>query len=205
MTAPDFSIESSFWQKGYQSLAGIDEVGRGSWAGPVVAAAVILPLDFEIPKNFGDSKQIKPHLRKRFDKLIKDKSIGYSIAKISVAKINKLGIGNASQMAFRKCLKELIVKPDYILVDAFYIKHVNRKNQMAIIKGDEKSVTIAAASIIAKVYRDNLMKKLSRIYKSYGFAKNKGYGTKFHKEAIKTRGFSKIHRTSFKLKFLDNE
>ena len=95
-----------------KSVEGKDEGGGGSWAGPIVAAAVILPCDFQIPENFGDSKQVKPYYRKKFDKLIKGKSIAYSIAEVSVAKINKQGIGRASQMAFRKCLKDLKIKPN---------------------------------------------------------------------------------------------
>lgn len=204
MSLPDFSFEKQLYRQGFRLIAGIDEVGRGSWAGPVVAAAVILPSDFQIPQNFGDSKQIKPQPRTVLAKLIKRQATAYCISEISVAKINKYGIGKASQMAFRKCLKDLKVGPDFIIIDAFYIKHVNRKNQLAIIKGDEKSATIAAASIIAKVYRDDLMKKLSRSYPFYGFGKHKGYGTRFHQEAIRTRGFTRIHRTSYNLNFLSS-
>jgi len=202
MNPPDLSIENSLWQKGYKYIAGIDEVGRGSWAGPVVAAAVILPKNFYIPHIFGDSKMLKPKIRESLDKFIRAKAVSYCISEISVSEINKFKIGKASQMAFRKCLKDLKVRPDYILIDAFYIKRVNRKNQLAIKKGDEKSATIAAASIIAKVYRDTLMKKLSKKFNQYGFGKHKGYGTKAHQEAIKKHGFSRIHRTSYNLDYL---
>lgn len=202
MIPPNLSYEISLLQKGHKYIAGIDEVGRGSWAGPVIAAAVILPQNFTIPKKFGDSKQLKPLYRKQLSEFIKNQALSYYISEISVAKINRHGIGKASQMAFRKCLKELAIQPDFILIDAFYIKHVNRRNQLAIKKGDEKSATIAAASIIAKVYRDNLMKKLSKKYHQYSFGKHKGYGTKLHQEAIKNYGFTKIHRTSYNLNFL---
>lgn len=201
---PDLNFEYELWQKGFELIAGIDEVGRGSWAGPVVAAAVILPRDFIIPPNFGDSKQLKPQYRKKMAELIKEKAIEYSIAEISVSIINKIGIGQASQMAFRKAVRNLNKKAHFYLIDAFYIKHLSRKNQMPIIGGDQKSATIAAASIIAKVYRDALMKKLARIYPQYGFGKHKGYGTKFHQNAIKDHGFSKIHRTSYRLNFLNS-
>ncbi|KKS02944.1 MAG: Ribonuclease HII [Candidatus Curtissbacteria bacterium GW2011_GWA2_41_24] len=168
MIEPSLDVEKSLWKRGYKHIAGIDEVGRGSWAGSVVAAAVILPHDFKIPENFGDS----------------------------------IGIGWATQMAFRKSLKGLHKKADFVIVDAFHIKHVNRKNQKAIKKGDQKCATVAAASIIAKVYRDSLMKKLSKKYPLYGFGKHKGYGTRNHQEAIKKFGFCQIHRTSYNLNYL---
>ena len=202
MPPPDLSFEHSLWQKGFNYIAGIDEVGRGSWAGPVVAAGVILPKNFTVPQVFGDSKQLKPLLRRELSKFIKDRALAYYISEVSVTQINKIGIGKASQVAFRKVVKFLLPKPQFILMDAFYIKHLNRKNQIAIKGGDQLSASIAAASIIAKVYRDSKMKKLSKIYPQYGFAKHKGYGTKIHQEAIKNFGFSKIHRTSYNLGFL---
>lgn len=202
MFTPNLSFEYSLWQKGYEYIAGVDEVGRGSWAGPVVAAAVILPQSFKIPTRFGDSKQLKPRERCAVSKYIKAVAISYFVAEISVSRINKYGIGKTSQMAFRLALKKLTTKPDYILIDAFYIKHVSRKNQLPIKKGDQRSATIAAASIIAKVYRDAHMKKLARSFPQYGFAKHKGYGTKFHQEAIRNYGLSKIHRLSFDLNYL---
>lgn len=202
MFTPNLSFEHSLWQKGYKYIAGVDEVGRGSWAGPVVAAAVILPQSFKIPTRFGDSKQLKPRERCEASKYIKAVAISYFVAEIGVSLINKFGIGKTSQMAFRLAVKNLRTKPDYILIDAFYIKNVSRKNQLPIKKGDQRSATIAAASIIAKVYRDTLMKKIARSFPQYGFAKHKGYGTKVHQEAIKAYGLSKIHRLSFDLNYL---
>lgn len=204
MFTPDLALETSLWQKGLSYLAGIDEVGRGSWAGPVVAAGVILPKNFVIPIVFGDSKQLKPIARQKLSKYIREQAISYYISEISVSIINKVGIGKASQIAFRRVVKFLYPKPEFILMDAFYIKHLNRKNQMAITKGDQKVASIAAASVMAKVYRDNLMKKLAKIYPKYGFARHKGYGTKIHQAAIKSFGYSKIHRTSFNLNYLFN-
>ena len=202
MIEPSLDVEKSLWKRGYKHIAGIDEVGRGSWAGPVVAAAVILPHDFKIPENFGDSKQLKPRQREKMTKVIKKTAVSWAIAEVPVLTINRLRIGKAIQIAFRKSLKDLHEKADFVIVDAFHIKHVNRKNQKAIKKGDQKCVTIAAASIIAKVYRDDLMKKLSKKYPLYGFGRHKGYGTRYHQDAIKKFGFCQIHRTSYNLNYL---
>lgn len=200
---PNFSEEKKLWQAGFANIAGVDEVGRGAFAGPVVAAAVILPKDFQIPPGFADSKQVKPKKRKQLAELIKKEAKAYYIAEVGVSKINKLGLGKAAHIAFRKSLKDLNPKADFVLIDAFYIRHLNRKNQKPIIKGDTKSASIAAASILAKVYRDDLMKKLGKIYPQYGFGKHKGYGTKVHQAAIKKFGLSRIHRKSFNLTFLN--
>ncbi|HEY5601000.1 MAG TPA: ribonuclease HII [Patescibacteria group bacterium] len=198
LTYPDLSFEKPLWDSGYNLIAGIDEVGRGAFAGPVVAAAVILPRNFNIPSGLNDSKKVKPNLRKKLAEQIKMQALDYCISEISVANINKYGIGKATQMAFRKCLKGL-KKAEYLLIDAFYIKQVNRKNQKPIIKGDEKSATIAAASIIAKVYRDQIMKKLAKKYPNYKWSKNKGYGTKDHRTAIAKFGLTRHHRKSFNI------
>ena len=202
MPRPSISLEKKLWEKGYSNICGIDEVGRGSWAGPLVAAAVILPKNFRIPKVFGDSKQLKPKLREETSIYIQNCAISYSISEIPVNVINKIGVGAATHMAFRAVIKNLKTKVDFALIDAFYIKHFSKKKQLAIVKGDEKCASIAAASIIAKVYRDKLMQKMDITYPSYGFFSHKGYGTKLHQEAIKKLGFSKIHRTNYKLNFL---
>lgn len=202
MLTPTLAEEKKLWRQGLANVCGIDEVGRGSWAGPLVVGACILPKNFQIPGGFGDSKQVKPQARRKLAQLIKDQAEAWSIAEVSVGKINKLGLAKVTHMAFRKALVNLKPRADFILVDAFYIKHVNRKNQKPIIGGDQKSASIAAASIIAKVYRDNLMKKLGRQYPQYGFAKHKGYGTKRHQLAILEHGLSQIHRKSFNLSFL---
>ncbi len=200
MVLPNLEIESSFWQKGYNFLVGIDEVGRGSWAGPLVAAGVILPKNFNIPEGLADSKMVKPQKRQILDGIIKKESINYYISEVSARDINKYGLGKATNILFRKIAKEL--KGDFCLIDAFYIKHFSKKRQLAVKNGDQICASIAAASIIAKVYRDGLMKKLHIKYPRYGFSKNKGYGTKAHQEAIKKYGFSKIHRTSYNLSYL---
>lgn len=196
-------IESKLWEKGFKSICGIDEVGRGCFAGPVVAGAVIFSNDCVLPEGIADSKLLKPRQREKLAISIKRCALAWAIAEITVDKINKFGIGKATQMAFRKVIKNLDKKPDFVLIDAFYIKHFNRKNQKPIKDGDKISASIAAASIIAKVYRDKLMKKLHKKYPQFGFSKHKGYGTKFHQEAIRKYGLSRIHRRSFNLeKFL---
>ncbi|MEX2007799.1 MAG: ribonuclease HII [Candidatus Levyibacteriota bacterium] len=220
MILPDFSEESKLWKKGYKYIIGVDEVGRGAFAGPVSAAAVVFKCGTDELKGLGinDSKLLKPNSRKKLSKLIQDGCISCSVATIPVSKINKVGIGKATEMAFRKAINDVLIHLSkntkchiqdakyYLLADGFHIKHVRKiglKNQKAIIKGDRKSISIAAASIIAKVHRDSLMKKLSKKYPEYGFGKHKGYGTKAHQSAIKRYGLSKIHRTSFNLsKFL---
>lgn len=200
MTTPTLDIEKNLWKKGYVKVCGIDEVGRGSFAGSVVAGAVIFK-DSKIPEGINDSKLLKPRQREKLDKKIKRVALSWAVCEISVSLINKLGIAKATQMAFRKAVKTL--SPDYILIDAFYIKHLNRKKQKAIIKGDQICASISAASIIAKVYRDGLMTELHDKYPEYGFDKHKGYGTKDHRDAIKIHGLCPLHRKSFNLqKFL---
>lgn len=207
---PTFREENALWKRGYKFIAGIDEVGRGAFAGPVVVGAVVFPRNFSPTDGINDSKLLKPRRREFLSRIIKKDAYCFSLAEISVWAINKYGVGKATQMGFRKTVKLLRVKPDYLLIDAFYrnassayIKHVNRKNQKPIKKGDRKSISIAAASIIAKVHRDKIMKKLNKRYPQYKFAKNKGYGTREHQKALKKFGISKIHRTSFNLtKFL---
>ncbi len=196
-------IEQRLWEKGYKLICGLDEVGRGCFAGPVVAAAVVFCTNCKIPEGIADSKLLKPKQREKLACLIKECAESYFIAEIGVAQINKVGIGKATQMAFRKAVKNLSKNPDFFIIDAFYINHLNRKKQMPLVHGDRISVSIAAASIIAKVYRDNLMKKYHKKYPQYHFGKHKGYGTKLHQEAIKKYGLTRIHRKSFNLnKFL---
>ncbi len=200
MVEPTLDLENSLWQKGYNYIVGIDEVGRGSWAGPLVVAGVILPKDFVIPQGLADSKLVKPQTRVKLSKIINQIALKVSIVQIEPKEIDKAGLGRATQIAFRKVTASL--KPDFALIDAFYIKHFARKRQQAVKDGDKVCASIAAASIVAKVYRDNLMRKIHFKYPEYGFGKHKGYGTKMHQEAIKKYGFSKIHRLSYNLDFL---
>lgn len=196
---PTFAEEETLWHKGIKHIAGVDEVGRGAFAGPVVTAAVILPPDF--PRNLGihDSKLLKKEKREELSEIIKQKALAYAITEVCVDCINNDGIGKSTQKSFVNSIVSLIVNPDFILVDAFYIQDIDKNIQKPIIKGDQKSLSIAAASIIAKVYRDNLMDELHKKYPEYNFSLNKGYGTLLHRNAIKTYGLSAIHRTSFNL------
>ncbi|MCL5970776.1 MAG: ribonuclease HII [Patescibacteria group bacterium] len=209
-TYPSFKEEKKIWEKGYKYVIGIDEVGRGAFAGPVVTGAAVFKKDIDssLIEHLGihDSKLLTPQKRKELDKEIRLHSQYYSISEVGVSGINKVGIGKATEMAFRKVLRETRKKLPggkiFVLVDGFhikYIKGIGLKNQKAIIKGDRKSISIASASIIAKVYRDNLMKTLSKKYPQYHFDKNKGYGTKEHRNFIKKYGLSKVHRGSFNL------
>lgn len=203
MITPTLDFEKELWISGYNYICGIDEVGRGCFAGPVVVGAVIFPKNLNLISGVVDSKLLKPRQREKLAEEIKNKAASWAVCEVKVSVINKLGIGKATQVAFRKVIKLLDKKADFVLIDAFYIKHFNRKSQKAIIKGDQKCFSIAAASIIAKVYRDKLMKGLHKKYPEYGFAKHKGYGTKLHQTAIREYGLTKIHRTSFNLhKFL---
>lgn len=198
MTYPTFQEEQILWKNGYQFVAGVDEVGRGCFAGPVVTAAVILPFNFPV-KGINDSKLLSARKRKELETVIKQHAIAFAISEVSVTVINKLGIGKATQQSFREAIKLLTKRPDYILIDAFYIQNLSKENQKPIIHGDGISISIAAASILAKVYRDELMTKLHKKYELYDFATNKGYGTQKHREAIKKYGLCKLHRTSFNL------
>lgn len=183
-------------------IAGIDEVGRGSWAGPLVAAGVVLSDNFTIPKGFSESKSVSQQKRAKFAQIILQKAISVATAEIPASQIDKIGISKVTNKAFRLVAKKLEPQADFFLLDAFYIKHFSKKKQLAVVKGDMKSVSIAAASIVAKVHRDALMVKLSRTYPKYGFGKHKGYGTRLHQDAIRTYGFCEIHRTSYNLNYL---
>lgn len=240
--APDFRYEKRLWKRGYRVVAGADEVGRGAWAGPIVAGAVVFA---PAPQNkiskiknqkgvrIDDSKKLTPKERERAEKWIKKNALCWGLGQASVSEINKYGMGKASKMAFRRavgeCNKKLgyrwsvislqssvvsrqlsdnrkprtetrKLKTEFLLIDAFYLPYtrgIRRKNQLAIVNGDEKCFSIAAASILAKVYRDKLMRKLSRRYPRYKWAKNKGYGTREHQDAIRKYGITRLHRRKF--------
>ena len=199
MTKPTFEHEQIHWDRGIRFIAGVDEVGRGCFAGPVVAAAVILPAGFTATDKINDSKKLSAKVREELDLIIREHAIAYSIAEISVPVINEIGIGKAAQLAFAKAVSGLQTPAEHILVDAFLIKAFAPTLQTPIIHGDGISISIAAASIIAKVHRDALMHSLHPQYEAYDFSTNKGYGTKKHREAIGKFGLTDLHRTSFNL------
>lgn len=203
MVFADFSVETPLWSQGMNLICGIDEVGRGCFAGPVVAGAVIFPSGAKLIEGIADSKLLTPKKREDLAKRIKETASAWAIGEISVPDINKFGIGNATQMAFSKAVASLGKAADYFLIDAFYVKTLDKLKQQPIPGGDRISASIAAASIVAKVYRDELMQKLHLDFPDYGFDKHKGYGTNFHRQMIKKFGLSDLHRKSFKLdKFL---
>lgn len=202
---PSFFFEKPLWRKKYL-VVGIDEVGRGALAGPLTVAGVCFEnKDKEKLANIGinDSKKLTPKKRNRLSAVIKKEALFYSIVHINVATIDKIGIAKSTQKAIRKVAKNIrrkTAKKIYLLLDAFHVKYVKGiglKKQKAIIKGDGKSVSIAAASIIAKVARDNFMIKLAKKCPAFGFDKHKGYGTKTHQKALKKHGKTPVHRTLF--------
>ena len=185
----------------YQSKileAGCDEVGRGCIAGPVVAASVIFPNDYS-NESIKDSKIISPKKRILIEKEIKSSAIAWSVSEIDNERIDKENILNASISAMHAALENLRVIPEYIIVDGNKFKKYKDIEHRCIIKGDSKYLSIAAASIIAKNYRDKLMKKLSEKHNQYDWHKNFGYPTKSHRDAIKKFGITELHRKSFKL------
>lgn len=182
------------------TIAGTDEVGRGPLAGPIAAAAVILNLNYNKDKSLilgiKDSKKLSPRKREELSEIIKEKALYYSISVIDNSIIDSKGISwSNNEVLLRSCCG-LKFKPDLVLSDGYAVRNLNMQNKY-IIKGDAKSASIACASIIAKVYRDNLMKEYAEIYPMYNFDHNMGYGTKEHIEAIKKYGPCKIHRMSF--------
>lgn len=194
-TKPHIREEALLRKKGYVHIAGADEVGKGSWAGPLVAAAVILPLDFA-PKNVNDSKQLTPRQREQMFVHITRGAVSWAVGIVSPQEIDRKGIVAANKKALLTALKKLHVRPSAVLVDAVPLKY-GKKPVKAIIHGDARSLSIAAASIIAKVVRDALMDGQHRLYPQYGFQQHKGYGTAQHEAQLKRHGVSAIHRRSF--------
>ena len=181
-------------EKGY--ICGIDEVGRGPLAGPVMAGAVILPPNCDI-LYLNDSKQLSEKKREELYDIIMEKAIAVGIGAATPARIDEINILQADYEAMAKAVGKLTVKPDVLLIDAVHIPQLEAYEQISIIKGDAKSVSIAAASIVAKVTRDRLMKELDAQYPAYGFAQNKGYGSAEHIAALKKYGPCPLHRRSF--------
>lgn len=191
----DYAIESSFLEKGYKFICGVDEAGRGPLAGPVYAAAVILPFGIEI-EGLNDSKKLTEKKREALFEVIVEKAVAFSIASASVFEIEQMNILNAAQLAMRRAVEGLSVKADFALIDGNISRGFDIPTQ-TVIKGDALSPSIAAASILAKVSRDRFCAELDLKYPNYGFAKHKGYGTKAHYAAISEYGPCEEHRLSF--------
>ena len=197
---PSYEYEEKFAAEGFTVIAGTDEAGRGPLAGPVCAAAVILPEGLEI-EGLNDSKKISEKKREKLFDIICEKAISYGIAYASVEEIDTLNILNASQLAMRRAVEMLDPTPDLVLVDGNIARGFNCKT-VTVIKGDSISMSIAAASILAKVSRDRVCMELDREYPQYMLSKHKGYSTKEHMDLVRKYGPSPIHRRTF-LKFLD--
>jgi len=196
MEQPDYSLESAAQQRGYVRIAGVDEVGRGPLAGPVTAAAVILdPLN--IPDGLNDSKKLSAKKREAVEQAIFDNA-EVAIAHASVDEIDKINILRASHLAMERAVAMLDPPPDYLLIDGNLIPRGLMLPSEAVIKGDGKSVSIAAASIVAKLCRDRLMVDLAQQCPGYGWEKNAGYPSKQHKDALQVLGVTQHHRRSFK-------
>jgi ribonuclease HII len=191
----NLDIEHALWSQGIRRIAGVDEAGRGPLAGPVVAAAVIFQRDHLI-ENVDDSKKCTAKQREELFAMIMEQALGVGIGIVDHEVIDRINILQATILAMRKSIENMNLEPDYALIDGNSFHHETMKFQN-IIRGDEKSFTIAAASIIAKVTRDKLMRDLDIRFPQYGFAQHKGYGTRQHIEAIRMYGLCEIHRRSF--------
>ena len=203
---PRLDEERVLWQRGLTAVAGVDEVGMGPLAGPVVAAAVILPPDLTcegglpvtFPQGVRDSKTLTLKARERLAVEVRNVAVGIGIGVVEVEEIDQINIYQAGMKAMRLALAKLSVTPEHVLIDGRSLKELSCP-QTTFIKGDRDVYSIAAASIIAKVYRDTLMMRLDYQYPDYGFARHMGYGTPAHRDAIRRLGPSPVHRRSFRL------
>ena len=199
---PSYEFEDKHYAEGYTAVCGCDEAGRGPLCGPVVAAAVILPRGLVI-EGLDDSKKLTERKREKLFDIIKEQAIAYAIAEATPAEIDEINILNASMLAMRRAVEALDVPADFALIDGNCSRGFNIPTE-TVVKGDSKSYSIAAASILAKVTRDRGCAELDRLYPEYNIAKHKGYPTKDHMDAVREHGPSPIHRKSF-LKFLDKQ
>lgn len=195
--APTFDYESAWKAKGCRVIAGVDEAGRGPLAGEVVAAAVCFAEGAIVPPGLNDSKKLTEKSRELlFEELVSNEGVRYGIGMASVEEIDRINILKATHLAMARAVEALPISPDVCLIDGLPVRGFAWE-QEAIVKGDGKSLSIAAASILAKVTRDRLMMELDREFPQYGFARHKGYGTKEHLEALRTHGPCAKHRRSF--------
>ena len=190
-------FEEQAWQSGFKFVAGLDEVGRGCLAGPVIAGACILDPSKDLPKGLNDSKQVAAAQRTEIAAQLKEICIAYAIGSVSSEDIDRINILEATKLAMRLAIADLKPSADFLLIDALDLKGVGIP-QKGIIKGDSISASIAAASILAKTYRDELMAAYEPQYPEYGFAENAGYGTRHHLNALRDHGACPIHRKTFR-------
>lgn len=201
---PDLKLERELLAQGHRLIAGVDEAGRGAWAGPVIAAAVILPLDQ--PKvlkelaaaGVNDSKQLTPRRRERLYHLIREKALAVGYGGVSARFIDRDGILKATRKAMQRAISILPRPPEALLIDAVDLRALVDLPQRFMPYGDSLSLSIAAASILAKVSRDTFMAQLDMLYPGYQFARHKGYGTRLHRERLERLGASEMHRRSFR-------
>lgn len=199
----DYSIENEYREKGFNIICGVDEAGRGPLAGPVYAAAVILPSDCVI-EGLNDSKKLTEKKREALFDEIKERALAYGIASADEKEIDEINILNATFLAMKRAIASLSVKPDLALIDGNQKPHTDIE-EVTVIKGDAKSMSIAAASVLAKVSRDRFMLEMAEKYPQYEFARHKGYGTKLHYEKIAQYGVCDIHRRTFLKKILGEQ
>ncbi len=199
VSIPSLKFERAFWSRGLVHIAGLDEVGRGAWAGPVVAGAVVLPRLRRIPRELADardSKLLSPMQREALCPPIRAMALAYATGLATREEIDRLGIAPASRLAMERAVRSLAIPPDALLIDAFKLSCFDLP-QNAIIHGDQLSLSIACASILAKVARDAMMVELDAELPGYAFAQHKGYGTAAHRAALDRLGASREHRVSF--------
>lgn len=192
---PDFNIENEIKKNGYSFVCGVDEAGRGPLAGPVCAAAVILPEGIEIA-GLNDSKKLTEKRREALFAEITKNAVAYAVGFADIKEIEELNILNATFLAMKRAVEGLNIPADFAIIDGNRLPNLTIP-ALAVVKGDSKSMSVAAASVIAKVTRDRLLAEYDQQYPQYGFAKHKGYGTKLHYEAIKEHGICEVHRKSF--------
>ena len=191
-----YSNEKRLWNLGYENIAGCDEAGRGPLFGPVVAASVILPHDFVL-EGLNDSKKLSEKKREKYYPIIMEKALAVSVSVVEADEIEKINIYEASRQGMLRATNSLKVKPDYIITDAMPLDGFTSVPHEAIIKGDAKSITIAAASVIAKVTRDRIMYEIDKVHPEYEFKKHKGYPTKKHLELIEKYGIIDGYRRTY--------
>jgi ribonuclease HII len=198
--APDLSFEMALWGAGVWRVAGIDEAGRGALAGPVSAAAIILPAQPALQAALSgvrDSKQMTPAARDYWAERLRQSALSFGVGFASAQEIDEIGIVPATRLAVQRALEQLELEPGHLLVDFLALPEISLP-QTALVKGDARSLSIASASVLAKTARDALMRQLDEQYPGYGLAKHKGYGTQMHRQALERLGLSPIHRRSFK-------